>query len=274
MQSEGSGASRGRASKYSHPLINLEATGDDDNVARTSGPGLLELMAVLAGQRRADRFQGAWEMAHHPIFELIRSCSLLVLLSGVACSGARSDGAVRSQPVLLGASDATAREMIEPPMRKLAIDVVRDGDEVVFHFRYCDTGLPAEVSSIGVEMEDEVTRVRRLVCASIRPGESSWRYGEDPSGRCDELPFGVLWVLGEGLARGGVGITVRDDGEIEVFKRTCTLPGMTPLSPRPPEPGALPAAASASAGASTASSVRRGGLGDGAGNKRLRGGHV
>lgn len=59
MQSEGSGASRGRAGKYSHPLINLEATGDDDNVARTSSPGLLEEMAVLARQRRADRFRGA-----------------------------------------------------------------------------------------------------------------------------------------------------------------------------------------------------------------------
>lgn len=156
--------------------------------------------------------------------------------------------------MLLGVSDTTAREMIEPPMRELAIDVVRDGDEVVFHFRYCDTGLPAEVSSIGVEIQDEVTRVRRLVCASIRPGESSWRYGEDPSGRCDELPVGVLWVLGEGLARGGVGITVRDDGEIEVFRRTCTLPGMTPLSPAPPGLEAHPAAASASSGPPTASS--------------------
>lgn len=193
-------------------------------------------------------------MAHHPIFELMRSWSLLVLLSGVACSGARSDGAVRSPPVLLGVSDTTAREMIEPPMRELAIDVVRDGDEVVLHFRYCDTGLPAEVSSIGVEIQDEVTRVRRLVCASIRPGESSWRYGEEPSGRCDEFPVGVLWVLGEGLARGGVGITVRDDGEIEVFRRTCTLPGMTPLSPAPPGLGARPAAASASSGSPTASS--------------------
>lgn len=143
-------------------------------------------------------------------------------------------------------------------VRVVAIDVVQVGTSAEFHLRYCDTGESLEsVGFISVEVHRRWPEGPQPLCllGGLQTYGGSWTYG-DGSERCEPLGPGVYWATVPPFRAGRVGFVREADGTIRVFERTCTLPGMTPLSPPPPglwehppssDTGGGPPAASANA---------------------------